>query len=65
VFAGIKSACAPELPIGRLTVRVANIALSKMKIGLSEGRVLAASGEGSGICLLAPDTGAQPGMKVK
>jgi methionyl-tRNA synthetase len=36
-----------------------------MKFGLSEGMVLAASGDGPGIFLLAPDTGALPGMRVK
>ena len=64
VFAGIKSAYAPETLIGRLTVMVANLAPRKMKFGLSEGMVLAA-GDGGGIYLLAPDSGAQPGMRVK
>jgi methionyl-tRNA synthetase len=36
-----------------------------MRFGVSEGMVLAASGEGPGIYLLAPDNGAAPGMKVK
>jgi len=36
-----------------------------MKFGLSEGMVLAASGDAPGIYLLAPDAGAEPGMKVK
>jgi methionyl-tRNA synthetase len=44
---------------------VANLAPRKMKFGLSEGMVLAASGEGPGIYLLAPDSGATPGMRVK
>jgi methionyl-tRNA synthetase len=44
---------------------VANLAPRKMKFGLSEGMVLAASGEGPGIFLLSPDSGAQPGMRVK
>jgi methionyl-tRNA synthetase len=44
---------------------VANLAPRKMKFGLSEGMVLAASGEGPGVYLLAPDSGAQPGMRVK
>jgi methionyl-tRNA synthetase len=44
---------------------VANLAPRKMKFGLSEGMVLAASGDGPGVFLLAPDEGAQPGMKVK
>jgi methionyl-tRNA synthetase len=65
VFAGIKSAYDPAQLEGRLTVVVANLAARKMKFGVSEGMVLAASGEGPGIYLLSPDTGAQPGMKVK
>jgi methionyl-tRNA synthetase len=65
VFAGIKSAYDPEMLKGRLTVVVANLAPRKMKFGVSEGMVLAASGDGPGIYLLAPDTGAQPGMRVK
>ena len=65
VFAGIKSAYAPDQLKGRLTVMVANLAPRKMRFGLSEGMVLAASGEGPGIFLLSPDSGAQPGMKVK
>jgi methionyl-tRNA synthetase len=65
VFAGIKSAYKPEQLVGRLTPMVANLAPRKMKFGLSEGMVLAASGDGPGIYLLAPDAGAQPGMRVK
>ncbi len=65
VFAGIKSAYAPESLSGRLTVVVANLAPRKMKFGVSEGMILAASGDGPGIFLLSPDDGAQPGMKVK
>jgi methionyl-tRNA synthetase len=65
VFAGIKSAYDPAQLIGRLTPMVANLAPRKMKFGLSEGMVLAASGEGPGIFLLAPDSGAAPGMRVK
>jgi len=65
VFAGIKSAYKPEDLIGRLTPMVANLAPRKMKFGVSEGMVLAASGDGSGIFLLAPDSGAKPGMRVK
>jgi methionyl-tRNA synthetase len=65
VFAGIKSAYDPEKLKGRLTVAVANLAPRKMKFGVSEGMVLAASGDGPGIYLLSPDSGAQPGMKVK
>jgi methionyl-tRNA synthetase len=65
VFAGIKSAYAPEALVGRLTVMVANLAPRKMKFGLSEGMVLAASGDAPGLFILSPDSGAQPGMKVK
>jgi methionyl-tRNA synthetase len=65
VFAGIKSAYAPEALVGRLTVMVANLAPRKMKFGMSEGMVLAASGDAPGLFILSPDSGAQPGMKVK
>jgi len=65
VFAGIKSAYQPEQLEGRLTVVVANLAPRKMKFGVSEGMVLAASGDQPGIFILSPDSGAEPGMKVK
>jgi methionyl-tRNA synthetase len=66
VFAGIKAAYAPEKLEGRLAVLVANLAPRKMKFGVSEGMVLAASGEeGPGIFLVSPDSGALPGMRVK
>jgi len=66
VFAGIKSAYVPEKLEGRLTVVVANLAPRKMKFGVSEGMVLAASAEGeAGIFLISPDSGAKPGMRVK
>jgi methionyl-tRNA synthetase len=65
VFAGIKSSYDPEKLKGRLTVVVANLAPRKMKFGVSEGMVLAASGDGPGIFILSPDSGAEPGMKVK
>jgi len=65
VFAGIKSAYDPVKLEGRLTVMVANLAPRKMKFGVSDGMVLAASGDGPGLFLLSPDSGAQPGMKVK
>jgi methionyl-tRNA synthetase len=65
VFAGIKSAYAPAELVGRLTPMVANLAPRKMRFGVSEGMILAASGEGPGIYLLAPDSGATPGMRVK
>jgi methionyl-tRNA synthetase len=65
VFAGIKSAYDPEDLVGRLTPMVANLTPRKMKFGVSDGMVLAASGNGPGIFLLSPDSGAQPGMRVK
>ena len=68
VFAGIKSAYDPAKLIGKMTVMVANLAPRKMKFGLSDGMVLAASdadGKSPGLYLLEPDDGAQPGMKVK
>jgi methionyl-tRNA synthetase len=65
VFAGIKSAYEPASLTGRLTVMVANLAPRKMKFGMSEGMVLAASNEIGGPFLLSPDAGAQPGMRVK
>jgi len=65
VFAGIKSAYDPATLVGRLTVMVANLAPRKMKFGMSEGMVLAASGDEPGLFILSPDSGAQPGMKVK
>jgi methionyl-tRNA synthetase len=65
VFAGIKSAYPPEQLIGRLTLFVANLAPRKMRFGLSEGMVLAASDERGGPFLLTPDAGAAPGMRVK
>lgn len=64
VFAGIKSAYNAADLVGRLTVMVANLEPRKMRFGLSEGMVLAA-GDGQGIFLLQPDSGAKPGMKVK
>lgn len=65
VFAGIKAAYDPETLKGRLTVMVANLAPRKMKFGMSEGMVLAASDERGGPYILSPDSGAQAGMRVK
>ncbi len=68
VFAGIKSAYDPATLVGRVTVMVANLAPRKMKFGMSEGMVLAASdaeGGTAGIYILSPDAGATPGMRVK
>lgn len=65
VFAGIKSAYQPEELEGRLTVMVANLAPRKMKFGVSEGMVLAAGPGGEDIWILSPDSGAEPGMRIK
>jgi methionyl-tRNA synthetase len=64
VFAGIKSAYSAEDLKGRLTVMVANLAPRKMRFGVSEGMVLAA-GDGKGLYLLSPDSGACAGMKIR
>jgi methionyl-tRNA synthetase len=69
VFSGIASAYQPEQLKGKLTVLVANLAPRKMKFGVSEGMVLAAShGDEKaepGIYVLEPATGAKPGMRVR
>jgi methionyl-tRNA synthetase len=69
VFSGIRSAYKPEDLQGKLTVMVANLAPRKMKFGVSEGMVLAAShADGKahpGIFVLEPGPGAQPGMRVR
>ncbi|MDC8784310.1 methionine--tRNA ligase [Roseateles koreensis] len=69
VFSGIKSAYKPEQLEGKLTVMVANLAPRKMKFGISEGMVLAASHADEkatpGIFVLEPFPGAQPGMRVR
>ncbi len=65
IFAGIKSAYAPEDLEGRLTLVIANLAPRKMRFGLSEGMVLAAGPGGKDIWVLSPDNGAVAGMRVK
>ncbi|WP_063898319.1 methionine--tRNA ligase subunit beta, partial [Burkholderia ubonensis] len=69
VFSGIKSAYQPEQLVGKLTVMVANLAPRKMKFGLSEGMVLAASATDEkaepGLYILEPHSGAKPGMRAK
>ncbi len=69
VFSGIASAYAPEDLVGKLTVVVANLAPRKMKFGVSEGMVLAASHADEnaepGIHVLNPWPGATPGMRVR
>jgi methionyl-tRNA synthetase len=65
LFAGIKSAYAPADLVGRHAVVVANLAPRKMRFGTSEGMILAASGDAPGVFLVSPDSGAEPGMRVK
>ena len=65
VFAGIKSAYEPTELEGKLVVMVYNLAPRKMKFGISEGMILAASDSEGGIFVLSPDSGAQPGQKIK
>ncbi len=68
VFSGIASMYQPEQLVGQLTVLVANLAPRKMKFGVSEGMVLAASHADEkaepGIYILHPWPGAQPGMRI-
>ncbi|NYT35755.1 methionine--tRNA ligase [Allopusillimonas soli] len=68
VFSGIKSAYAPSDLKGKLTVLVANLAPRKMRFGVSEGMVLAASHADSktdsGLYILEPWPGAKPGMRI-
>jgi methionyl-tRNA synthetase len=69
VFSGIQSAYTPEDLVGKFTVTVANLAPRKMKFGLSEGMVLAASHADEkanpGLYILEPWPGATPGMRVR
>ncbi len=65
VLAGIRQAYEPEALVGRLTVMVANLKPRKMRFGVSEGMVLAAGPGGRELWLIAPDEGAEPGMRVK
>ncbi len=65
IFAGIKSAYAPENLEGKLTLVIANLAPRKMRFGNSEGMVLAAGSGDKDIWILSPDEGAVAGMRVK
>jgi methionyl-tRNA synthetase len=69
VFSGIKEAYQPEQLVGKLTVLVANLAPRKMKFGVSEGMVLAASHADEkanpGVYVLEPFPGAEPGMRIR
>lgn len=67
VFSGIAAWYRPEQLTGKFTVMVANLAPRKMKFGISEGMVLAASADddGAGVYLLEPWPGARPGMRIR
>ena len=64
VFAGIKKYYDPANLIGKLVICVANLKPRKMRFGLSEGMILAASDDESGIYIISPDQGSLPGMRV-
>jgi len=64
IFAGIRGHYEPAELVGRLTVVVANLAPRKMRFGVSEGMILAASEDDGRPYLLAVDSDAEPGMKV-
>ncbi len=69
VFSGIHSAYEPEQLIGKYTVMVANLAPRKMKFGISEGMVLAASHADTkafpGLYILEAWPGATAGLRVR
>jgi len=65
VFAGIKAHYDPAKIEGRLVLMVANLQPRKMRFGESQGMILAASGEDTGVYLLDVDSGAEPGMRAK
>ena len=64
VFAGIKNHYEPENLLNKMVICVNNLKPRKMRFGTSEGMILAASNEESGVYLVSPDTEALPGMKV-
>jgi len=68
VFSGIASMYQPQQLVGKLTVLVANLAPRKMKFGVSEGMVLAASHADEkahpGIFVLEPWPSAAPGLRI-
>lgn len=64
VFSGIRAAYEPQALVGRLVIVVANLEPRRMRFGVSEGMVLCAGDDTSGIFLLSADSGARPGMRV-
>ena len=69
VLSGIAANYKPAELVGKLTVLVANLAPRKMKCGVSEGMVLAASHADEksqpGVYVLEPWPGAVPGLRVR
>ena len=65
IFAGIKGFYTAEDLIGRNIIVAANLEPRKMRFGVSEGMLLAAGDDQNGVFLVAPDTGASPGMRVR
>jgi methionyl-tRNA synthetase len=66
IFSGIRASYGePQSLVGRNVVFIANLAPRKMRFGVSEGMILSAGGDGSGLFLLGADDGARPGMAVK
>ena len=64
VFAGIKKYYEPNNLLNRMVICVNNLKSREMRFGTSEGMILAASNEDSGVYLISPDSNATPGMKV-
>ena len=64
VFAGIKKHYEPENLLNKMVICVNNLKPREMRFGTSEGMILAASNEDSGVYLVGPDSDALPGMKV-
>lgn len=65
VFAGVRQAYTPEQLIGKHVVCLANLKPRKMRFGTSEGMVLCAGPGGDQLWIVAPEQGAEPGMRVK
>jgi len=63
VFSGIREFYQPEDLKGKLVVMVANLAPRKMRFGISNGMVLAA-GNGEGVWVISPESGAKAGDKI-
>ena len=64
VFAGIKKFYDPENLLNKMVICVNNLKPREMRFGISEGMILAASNNESGVYLMSPDSQAQPGMRV-